>query len=70
MDEMHGSLTTYEMRIAKGKYFDKEVAFKAKKKTKAMPESDEEETSNELEENFICKLKKGTKGKYIGKLPF
>jgi len=35
-----------------------------------MPKSDEEETSDELEVNFVRKLKKGTKGKYRGKLPF
>ena len=64
MDEMHGSLTAYEMRIGKGKSIDRKAAFKAKKKTKAMLESDE------LEANFICKLKKGTKGNYRGKLPF
>lgn len=29
MDELHGSLNTYEMRIGKGKSIDREVAFKA-----------------------------------------
>jgi len=70
MDEMHGSLTTYEMRIGKRKSIDREASFKAKKKIKAMPESDEEQTSDELEVNFVHKLKKGIKGKYRGKLPF
>ena len=49
MDEMHRSLTAYEMRIGNGKSIDREAAFKAKKKIKAMLESDEEETSDELE---------------------
>jgi len=34
MDELHRSLIAYEMRIAKEKPSDKEVAFKAKKKAK------------------------------------
>jgi len=70
MDEMHGSLTTYEMRIGIGKSIDREVTFKAKKTTKAMLKHDEEETSDELEVNFVHNLKKGTRGKYRGKLPF
>jgi len=70
MNEMHGSLTTYEMRIGIGKSIDREATFKAKKTTKAMPESDEEDTSDEFEVNFVRNLKKGTKGKYRGKLPF
>jgi len=69
-DKMHGSLIAYEMRIGIGKYIDREAAFKAKKTTKAMPEYNEEETSDELEVNFIHNLKKGTRGKYRGKLPF
>jgi len=35
MDEMHGSLIAYEMRIGKGKSIDKEAAFKVKKKNKS-----------------------------------
>ena len=59
MDKMHGSLTAYEMRIGKEKSIDGEVAFKVKKKIKLMQESDEEESFDELEAKFICKLKKG-----------
>jgi len=70
LDELHGYLVAYEMRIGTRKSIDREAAFKAKKKTKAMLESDEEETSNEMKANFVRKLKKGTKGKYRGKLPF
>ena len=70
MDEMHDSLTAYEMRIGKGKSIDKKATFKVKKKIKAMLESDEEETSDELEVNSIHKLKKGTKGKYKEKFQF
>lgn len=70
MDEMHGYLTAYEMKIGKGKYIDREVAFKIKKKIKAMPEFDEEEISDELKVNFVRKLNKEIKGKYKGKLPF
>jgi len=70
MDEMHGSLIAYEMRIGIRKSINREATFKAKKKTKAMLESDEEETSDGLEAKFVRKLNKGTKGKYRGKLPF
>lgn len=70
MDEMHDYLIAYEMRIGKRKSIDREANFKAKTKPKAMPEFDEDKTSKELEVNFIHKLKKETKGKYKGKLPF
>ena len=69
IDEMHGSLTAYEMRIGKAKHSDKEAAFKANNCTKAKTDSDDEEQSDEAEANFVRKLKRG-KGKYKGKLPF
>ena len=69
MDEMHGSLIAYEMRIEKYKPLDKEATFKSHKNMKAKQESKEEETSNEMEANFVQKLKRG-KGKYKGKLLF
>jgi len=70
MDELHGSLTAYEMRIAKEKPSNKEVAFKAKQKAKEKPKPDSDKDSNALKAHFIRKLKKGGKGKYKGKLPF
>lgn len=68
-DEMHGFLTTWEMRNEKGKPSDREVVFMATKSTKARVESEEEDTLDLEESNFIWKLKI-RQGKYKGKLPF
>jgi len=70
MDELHGSLTVYEMRIAKEKPSDKEAAFKAKQIAKEKPKLDSDEVLDALEAQFVRKLKKGGRGKYQGKLPF
>lgn len=70
MDEMHGSLIAYVMRIEKDKSIDKEATFKVKNKTKAIPKFYEEEIFDEMEAKFVCKLNKGTKGKYKLKLQF
>jgi len=69
MDEMHGSLTTYEMRIGKSKPLEKEATFKANKSNKAQSDSDAEEQSDGSKSNFVRKMKRD-KGKYKGKLPF
>jgi hypothetical protein len=75
MDELHGTLTTYEMRIEQDNPFTKEVAFKASKKTnnknKKKPKSncsisDDSEEDEEMT-NFVSKLKRGTR-KYKGML--
>lgn len=70
MDELHESLTAYEMRIAKEKPSDKEAAFKAKQIAKEKPEPDSDEDLDALEAHFVRKLKKGGREKYQGKLPF
>jgi len=70
MDELHGSLTAYEMRIAKEKPLDKEAAFKAKQIAKEKLEPDSDEDLDALKAHFVRKLKKGGRGKYQGKLPF
>jgi hypothetical protein len=75
MDELHGILTSYEMRKEHEKLSRKEVAFKDTKKTKGnnleeKPYSSYSDNSDDEEEaNFIRKLKRGT-GKFKGKLPF
>jgi hypothetical protein len=77
MDELHGTLTTYEMRIKKDNMITKEATFKASKKSKkkgkqkAKSNSSSNDISEDTEEiaNFIRRLKKGTNGKYRGKIP-
>jgi hypothetical protein len=76
MDELHGILTTYEMRIEKDNPFTKEATFKASKKTKKKNKQKSKSDcscNNDLEEdeemeNFVRKLKRGTE-KYKGMLP-
>ena len=62
-DELHGSLTAYEMRADKGKGQDVQASFKSKVQTNENNDIDEDEV------NFVRKLTRG-KGKYKGKLPF
>jgi hypothetical protein len=75
MDELHGILTAYEMRIEKDKKENpsrKEATFKASKKTKTKEykTSDNSDSESDAEEaNFVRKLKRGS-GKYKGKIPF
>jgi hypothetical protein len=59
LDQLLGTLTTYEMRITKGKSTTREAFFKAEKNI----ESD----IDEIEANFVRRLTKGS-GKYKGKL--
>ena len=75
MDELHGTLTAYEMRIEKEDLAGKEAAFKVtnkrrtiKQKSKTVYNSDDD-SDNEEEVNFVRKLKRGTV-RYKGKLPF
>ena len=72
MDELHGILTTYEMRTSGENSFRKEAVFKAAKKDKKMIEaetSSHEESEVDVEEaNFVKNMKRGN-GKYKGKLP-
>ena len=60
MDELHGILTVYEMRIGQNGSSKKEVAFKSSLKNQSKNPNDEEAF-------FINKLERGT-GKYKGKL--
>ena len=75
MDELHGTLTAYEMRIEQEDLARKEASFKVsnkrgtrKHKPKSYYNNDDDESDNEEEANFMRKLKRGT-GKYKGKLP-
>jgi len=72
MDEQHGIITAYEMRIRQGKPSKGEATFKVSKGSKNHEHISNErisEKSNEEEENFIKKLKKGS-DKYKGNLHF
>jgi hypothetical protein len=69
MDELHGILTTYEMRIEKENQVTKEATFKASKKSKKKNKkksksdcscNDDSEEDEEME-NFVRKLKRGTR---------
>lgn len=71
MDQLLGTLTTYEMRVGREKYEPKEVVFKVSKKAKDY--NDHQECSickfdQELAQ-FAKKLNYGL-GKYKGKFPF
>ena len=75
MDELHGTLIAYEMRIEQEDPVGKEAAFKVankrrtiKQKPKSEYNSDDDDSNNEEEANFVRKLKRGT-GKYKGKIP-
>jgi hypothetical protein len=61
IDQLLGTLTTYEMRINKDKSITREASFKEKKNT----DSD----LDDIEAKFVRRLKKGS-GKYKGKFPF
>ena len=50
MDELHGILTVYEMRIRKEKLGLKEVVFKASKKTKGHKDHDHSSSESNEEE--------------------
>lgn len=58
LDEMHGSLIAYEMRIGKTKTDDKEVIFKATKSHKSKIDANKYEASNMEEYKFVWKLKR------------
>ena len=63
MDELHGILTTYEMRIEQEKTSRKEATFKVSKKTKKNNQNSRscsscsEDSDDEEETNFVRKLK-------------
>ena len=67
MNQLLGNLTTYDMRLPKGKSNVREVAFKADKWKEE--KEDTFSCSDEEVEKFVRILDKGT-GKYKGKLPF
>ena len=74
MDELHGTLTTYEMRTEEEDSLGKEATFKAFNKrgtSKPKPkskDSNDDESDNKEEANFVRNLKRGT-CKDEGKLP-
>jgi hypothetical protein len=61
LDQILGTLTTYEMRITKGIYTTREAPFKVEKNTNS--------DIDDIEANFVRRLTKGS-GKYKGKFPF
>ena len=72
MDELHGILTTYEMRTASENPSRKEATFKAAKRDKKKVEIEvinHEDSEEDVEEaNFVKNIRRGS-GKYKGKLP-
>ena len=74
VDELHGTLTTYEMRIEQEDPLGKEATFKASnqkgtsKPRRKLEYSNNDESNSEEEANLVRKLKRGT-CKYKGKLP-
>jgi len=72
MDELHGILMAYEMRIEKENPSNKEANLKSSKKTKKKEHESRDNFDNEsyvMEAHFVRKLKKGSR-KYKGKIPF
>ena len=64
MDELHGTLTAYEMKIEQEDPTGKEAAFKVtnkrrtiKQKPKSKYNNDDDDVDNEEEANFVRKLK-------------
>lgn len=66
MDDLHGELTTYEMRTCKEESSSREETFKVDKKRKTTSNSKDFEV---IESHLVRKLTKGSR-KYKGKLPF
>lgn len=70
IDELFGSLSSYEMRTISGESSKREVAFNITKKGKEeVAHEEEEDDSDATVANFVRNNKKGL-GKYKGKLPF
>jgi hypothetical protein len=77
MDELHGIFTAYEMRIEQENPCIKDEAFKASKKSnqKGKQKEKEDSSNNDISKddeevaNFVRRLKKGTSGRYRGKVP-
>jgi hypothetical protein len=61
IDQLLGTLTTYEMRINKDKSSTREASFKV--------DNNADSEFDEIEAKFVRRLKKGS-GKYQGKFPF
>ncbi|XP_043717711.1 uncharacterized protein LOC122665624 [Telopea speciosissima] len=59
LDELHGILTAYKIRMVKPKSTEKEVAFKAIKKLKIKQENDNEDSNDELIAYLARKFKNG-----------
>ena len=64
MDDIHGTLTAYEMRIEQEDLAGKEVAFKVTNKRRTIKQNpkieynSDDDSDNEEEANFVRKLKK------------
>ncbi|XP_043700129.1 uncharacterized protein LOC122650818 [Telopea speciosissima] len=59
LDELHGILTAYKMRMVKPKSTEKEFAFKAMNKLKIKQENDNEDSDDELIAYLARKFKNG-----------
>jgi hypothetical protein len=78
MDELHGIFTPCEMRIEQENPTIKEATFRASKRSKKKGKKKEKEYSSSSDiskddeevANFVRRLKKGTSGRYKGKIPF
>ena len=74
MDELHGTLTAYEMRIEQEDLAGKEATFKVTNKRRTIKQkpkieyNSDDDSDNEEEANFVRKSKRGT-CRYKGKLP-
>ena len=72
MDELHGILTSYEMRTSSENPSRKEASFKATKRDNTKFEleiNNPEDSEEDVEEaNFVKNLRRGS-GKYKGKIP-
>ena len=68
MDELHGILASYEMRIGQENPSKREASFKVSKESMNNENFSKENNSYEEEAKFIRKHKKGSR-KYKGKLP-
>lgn len=67
MDELHGILNAYKMRIKKGTSLKCEATFKASRRMKNKGHLSSESSGDDEEANFVRKFNKGTikrKGKY------
>ncbi|XP_043725747.1 uncharacterized protein LOC122672320 [Telopea speciosissima] len=69
LDELHGTLTAYEMRMVDPAIKEKETAFKAMRKMKIDEDNIEEEDSDDELIAYLARRLKKDNNKFKGKLP-